>query len=289
MVRSLACVRLVPDGELCFRGCTAPAAASGDAGASDKVAAEGKVARPLTLSNVSDAPVAWKVRTNAPEAFLVCPRSGVLRPGESVEASVTLLLRGPDGAAAELPARARFEVRAFAAEAGQCLETVSREDWSQWGRSRHEVGYVSAVLRDGAAAWLEGRSRGEGGDETEAAWGGDDRRQQPSEERRPRRVRESWGGEAPEGWRFEGDAPLLPRSRGANKQVVPPAIARPAASDARDLQSPAPSPAAAKSGQMGPLTKVVLGVLISVLAFNLYLKPLVTAFLGNSGEEPKSS
>lgn len=46
----------------------------------------------LKLHNVSPAPVAYKVKTTAPQRYCVRPNNGVLPPGETIEVQGTTLL-----------------------------------------------------------------------------------------------------------------------------------------------------------------------------------------------------
>lgn len=48
------------------------------------------VKRTLTISNLNEAPVAFKVKTTAPKLYCVRPNSGRIEPGESVDVSVML-------------------------------------------------------------------------------------------------------------------------------------------------------------------------------------------------------
>ncbi|CAK0848517.1 unnamed protein product, partial [Prorocentrum cordatum] len=99
--------------------------------------AEERVSSTLRILNRSEGSAAWKVRTTAPEACLVAPRSGVLGPSESAEATITLL---PSPLV-----RLRFEVRAAAVPADR--GEVTRADWALIPQSELQGARLRGVVR----------------------------------------------------------------------------------------------------------------------------------------------
>eukprot|EP00927_Polykrikos_kofoidii_P017080 TRINITY_DN17750_c0_g1_i1.p1 TRINITY_DN17750_c0_g1~~TRINITY_DN17750_c0_g1_i1.p1 ORF type:complete len:315 (-),score=40.89 TRINITY_DN17750_c0_g1_i1:275-1219(-) len=286
---------------------------------------EESVVRPLKLTNASDGSVAWKVRTNATDAFLVKPRSGVLRHGETVEAHIRVL-----GAAADLTTVPRFEVRATSVDAN-CV-SVEREDWNKWRASIQEAGYIVGLLQKPVVSDLERSSRrteqcesGMGDDKSdvselrrragvacrddddgEGAHDGvfgdtsrDDRgrssragRSSPLVSNGGRHLHGqetscfefSYGEEQPfSRSRYSDDGPhgesTWKSSSGANSSVGGRSIR-----SSGNVERQPPGQTGQPPGQMGPTAKIILGMMIVLLVYNLYLKPLLRTML--SDEKP---
>lgn len=298
MPKALSSLRLEPDSRLFF-----------------PPAAEGQVTKPLKITNTSSGSVAWKVRTNAPNAFLVAPRAGVLAPGSSVDAEVTLL---PNSTFSNW----QFQVRAAAVDA-EC-ESIERGDWANFPESQQEMAQLRALRANTTPAAAPGNGRDLGVADRDS-YGARDR----SERREHRRPDEGTDYDYAVGDGIDG-APLesrrgydrghsegysssayahrsygMPgengndgfgmRRRGADR---PPwlqegrACASSEASRRRASKHDEPdllpvtddppeagkrSPGLEKPPQMGPVTKGVMGFLIAVLVFNLYLRPLLGA------------
>mmetsp|Transcript_88087 Transcript_88087/g.247658 ORF Transcript_88087/g.247658 Transcript_88087/m.247658 type:complete len:338 (+) Transcript_88087:95-1108(+) len=312
-----------------------------------------KVTRPLKLTNTSDGSVAWKVRTNAPEGFLVRPRSGVLNPGESVEAEITRLPGAiAEGIFALIP---RFEVRAACLDKDQ--HHVERGDWiSKWRACDQEAGYVTAILRNAVVSRDENAGKGtavrqgrqerplepslNGFDSPDPLAVGDDewtpaRRRGPAacEQRsgmagprargvradlhpsycerggledpsRPIKNNRAWSGgydpdcdstlapaAAPYDRRSGGEAstrrrPPVEPDMECDREHVGRSAKRPVGASAEKLASQCSSTTGeTQQTQMRPATKAILGLLISVLFFNLYLKPLLHTVTNGHGAE----
>eukprot|EP00931_Biecheleriopsis_adriatica_P123070 TRINITY_DN98128_c0_g1_i1.p1 TRINITY_DN98128_c0_g1~~TRINITY_DN98128_c0_g1_i1.p1 ORF type:complete len:222 (+),score=18.65 TRINITY_DN98128_c0_g1_i1:117-782(+) len=80
----------------------------------------------LTLTNKTDGPVAFKVKTTAPKSYLVRPSSATLKPHEAVGIEIIV---SPSGAGpAEKPSNHRFLVQAIQVDS---TAAFSRERWSQ--------------------------------------------------------------------------------------------------------------------------------------------------------------
>lgn len=277
-MRPLSLLRLEPDAQLVF--------------ATGEEASE-RIERTLRIENASeDTTVAWKVRTTAPEAFLVCPRSGVAAPGEAIETLITLL-PGPASASGVGGLRggadARFEVRAAPVEAGR--SRVERTEWGNFPRESQESAQLRAIVRSacstngaGSGRWRD--SRVEAGVEAEV----------PSTGWRPERPRRS---------QFEDDPDRPPITSAWSSRELPsrvsglsePSLRRPPAQksapallseDASGEPGRRPPEEDDKPPQMGPMTKAVLGVLIVILVFNLYLRPLLEVALGTSPPSPEN-
>lgn len=259
--------------------------------------AEERVSSTLRILNRSEGSAAWKVRTTAPEACLVAPRSGVLGPSESAEATITLL---PDPLIAEL----RFEVRAAAvpAERGE----VSRAEWALIPQSELQGARLRGVVRapkrapaaagaDGADELRHGASEassragaaGRGfGQEAGLDRGGADLLDDGRPIAAPEDGAGRWvPGRAPRAHGFGKDSGGWPpadgegprsRQAAARRSADGPPRSGPATAGHSGGGGAAPkAKAAAADGppQMGAGTKAVLAVLMSILAYNLYIRP----------------
>lgn len=291
-MRPLSLLRLNPDSRIMF-----------------PFSSEEKVLRTLQISNsTSEIAVAWKVRTTAPKAFLVLPRAGMLKPGESAEVEITLL---PDSGEGDL----RFQVQATRIEDGR--DRLERTAWAELPRSEREVAELRAVLvgktttpSHGSEGWTSDRVGGNNhGHAREQEWpagDGDGFRNHAGGAMLGERLRRpgfgaSWGGGRGGG---ETDGGPAPRNQAAatwetrgstnSASTTPPGSASSRLRERTKGGAPAGAAASTAAGdQRGPidvdrtppvslLTKVVLGVLIGALAVNLYLRPLLALALGSS-------
>ena len=88
------------------------------------------VEQKLTITNVSQAPISFKVKTTAPKAYLVRPSNDMLRAGASIE--VKILLQ-PN---VERDTPHRFLVQAVQL---QKEENLSKQEWSTLSKDQiHE-------------------------------------------------------------------------------------------------------------------------------------------------------
>jgi len=281
---------------------------------------EEKVFSNVTITNTTqDTHVAWKLRTTTPDSFLVAPRSGVLRPGECAAVVISLLPRCGSNF------DQRFEVRA-AAIAANC-SVVSRADWAKWSLQSQERRELRAVVH-GRGAGNNNRLRGsiEQRDSLNGAYedpdaNAEDWRQTAWRPERPRRTdlgtdiarrggqvdcgigNFTHSSEAASvftgpsrncgdvGSRGSGSETLVRRSTAAREEarsgVGLTGVSTSCASQQReilpdDTDSEKPPP-------MGPMTKAVLGLLIVVLIFNLYLRPLLDMALEGGSSRSSSS
>eukprot|EP00450_Noctiluca_scintillans_P001139 CAMPEP_0194498766 /NCGR_PEP_ID=MMETSP0253-20130528/15297_1 /TAXON_ID=2966 /ORGANISM="Noctiluca scintillans" /LENGTH=199 /DNA_ID=CAMNT_0039340453 /DNA_START=39 /DNA_END=638 /DNA_ORIENTATION=- len=78
----------------------------------------------ITVTNVSDQHVAFKVKTTTPKSYVVKPSYHTLRPAESTDVQITLQLQAGDSVNSHL-----FLVQAVPAPSG---EAFSREQWSNF-------------------------------------------------------------------------------------------------------------------------------------------------------------
>jgi len=267
-MRPLTLLRIEPDAQLVF--------ACGEA--------EEKVSRTLRIENTSeDKTAAWKVRTTAPEAFLVAPRAGTLAPGEVAEALVTLLpgsaLAAGAGGLRRGSEDARFEVRAAPIVSGQT--TVERADWCSFPRDTQETTQLRAVLRS-----TNGSANGRLHDSSREVLEAQPEHSHSWRPERPRRANL-------EADLYDGREPVAAArssrelSTGRSPAISEASLRRPVA----QKSAPAVLTANAKRMEeeekpppMGPITKAVLGVLIVILVFNLYLRPLLDMALGAASE-----
>jgi len=282
---------------------------------------EDKVLSDLKITNTTqDTCVAWKLRTTAPDSFLVAPRSGVLRPGECAAVVITLLPRC--GTSFDQ----RFEVRA-AAVATDC-SVVSRADWAKWSLQSQETREFRAVVH-GRSGGTNNNSRLRGSIEQRDSLNTTNEDLDATEDRRPT----SWRPERPRrtdlgadvarrggqvdyaissfngceagsdsmglsrngrdfGSRSSGSENLVRRSTAAREEarsvVGPVDVSTSSTSQQREILQD--STDSEKPPPMGPLTKAVLGLLIVILIFNLYLRPLLDMALengGSSSSEPR--
>mmetsp|Transcript_3150 Transcript_3150/g.3414 ORF Transcript_3150/g.3414 Transcript_3150/m.3414 type:complete len:311 (+) Transcript_3150:39-971(+) len=309
-MRPLSNLRLDPDARLVF-----PAAG------------EEKVSQTLKILNSSDESVAWKVRTTAPKAFLVLPRAGVLKPAAEIEVAITLLpnagendLRFEVLAAvvnadcdhlererwAEFPKRTLqvAELRAFltsrtngrhsqlrecrddqdgqkeiAADAG----TVDRAGTS-WGDMENDFEYRYGKQGEDFYRGGRGPEQRFAGSGTTGFQGRLGSRIGASGEapfRRPAAVRRQQGEEDEAGTEQMKGASARPGKRSTAERPRPDEGASPAADKgAGNKDSDQPSP-------MDRKTKAVLAVLIGILVFNLYVRPLIAmAFQSSPSPSP---
>lgn len=262
--------------------------------------AEEQATRTMKLTNASESKAAWKVRTTAPDSFLVAPRAGVLLAGECVEVAITLL---PGPVHGEL----RFEVRAVALDPAR--ETFARNDWAEIPPSRQEVGYLRAArslsltLSPNADAARLGAGLGASSSwsgsnvDVDASYGPDDNYAQ-ERHRRPDVDGSILEGRsrmcAREGETLQRRSSAFRGSFATGRDAYRPssvvdssAVASRASSTASLSEAKRPSSKSPDNGSsdrpppMGPVTKAVLGVLILILVFNLYLRPLLDAALGS--------
>lgn len=297
MPAALSLLRVEPESHLVFtRGGGGNGGGEGEA-----PAAKVPLVQNLKITNTSEGNAAWKVRTTAPQAFLVKPRAGVVKPGESAEVAITLLPDAGTGLGSDL----RFEVRAAAVPAER--ESIERADWQDFPSTAVEVARLRALCReqrgdqqqqragaacggvgDGDAVSPESRRRAGGAsDRSErvfgggsaaaarrAAGGGDERSDEPRGWRPPRRpsreqdqTAASLGAASP-----SGAAGASSEKRGKATVLV---------NDGREDGDKLPP--------MSTATKGLLGVLIAILVFNLYLRPLLGFLLGEGDGAPSSS
>jgi len=99
--------------------------------------AEENECKTLKIENTSENDITWKVRTTGPKTFLVNPRAGVLKTGESTETTLTLI---PNIGESDL----RLQVQATALKDG--CEKFAREDWRCIPRSSVEQSELSVYF-----------------------------------------------------------------------------------------------------------------------------------------------
>lgn len=238
--------------------------------------AEGeKFTSTLKITNVSDATVAWKVRTTSPKAFLVLPRSGVLPSSEHAEATITLL---PDSGESDF----RFEVQATRIETD--CDRLEREAWAEIPCSAIQVVHLGSTLMKpksspssavafGSPTLESENSRVKSGeDEDEGSW------------------RENYGYSQYRDTKRSSDSRVTPPSLADERRAVrqrqsvrrsSDTLDSDATSKARTVKADAEEEKN-QAAPMGPKTKALLAVLIGILVVNLYLRPmLAVAFEGS--------
>mmetsp|Transcript_30441 Transcript_30441/g.90200 ORF Transcript_30441/g.90200 Transcript_30441/m.90200 type:complete len:242 (+) Transcript_30441:84-809(+) len=97
--------------------------------------------RVLKLTNLHSTPVAFKVKTTAPKAYLVRPSAGTLRPREPQEVQIILQPQGVEPAANNH----RFLVQAIAVSSA---EPVSREQWGEFPKEKVQEQRLNVVLEE---------------------------------------------------------------------------------------------------------------------------------------------
>lgn len=244
-----------------------------------------KVSQTLKLVNASPGPhVAWKVRTAAPQSFLVAPRSGVFeKPDDFADVVITLLPGQGEGD------DLRFEVQATALDGD--VRVFSREDWRNIPKTSIQATEIRAILTappqlaarpdaQRSAVAIAADNPPDGGDAADLNGDRHAREHVESEQSLWRRPAAS---AASASWRDEERS----RERLAEPRWQPDASKNPSSSASQGgslakvcVEGDAPPP------QMTAATKAMLGILITLLALHLYVWPVVSAFMSASPEEP---
>mmetsp|Transcript_28291 Transcript_28291/g.71794 ORF Transcript_28291/g.71794 Transcript_28291/m.71794 type:complete len:195 (-) Transcript_28291:706-1290(-) len=100
----------------------------------------------LVLKNVNSTPVAWKVKTTAPKAYLVRPSSALLMPGDS--ASVQICLQ-PSASPPDFGTH-RFLVQATACEAGKTAN-LQKAEWEKLGKGDIKEARLTVIEKPAGA------------------------------------------------------------------------------------------------------------------------------------------
>eukprot|EP00392_Amoebophrya_sp_AT5.2_P003896 g3901.t1 len=105
----------------------------------------------LVLKNVNSTPVAWKVKTTAPKAYLVRPSSALLMPGDS--ASVQICLQ-PSASPPDFGTH-RFLVQATACEAGKTAN-LQKAEWEKLGKGDIKEARLTVIEKPAGAGGKKG-------------------------------------------------------------------------------------------------------------------------------------
>ncbi|CAD7964212.1 unnamed protein product [Amoebophrya sp. A25] len=97
----------------------------------------------LRLRNVSSNPVAWKVKTTAPKAYLVRPSSALLKPGDTT--AVQICLQPTDSHPVDF-SNHRFLVQATAAAADR-TSNLAKADWEALAKTDIKEARLTVVER----------------------------------------------------------------------------------------------------------------------------------------------
>jgi len=97
--------------------------------------------RMLKLTNLHSGPVAFKVKTTAPKAYLVRPSSGTLKSRDTQEVQIILQPQGSDGQANNH----RFLVQAVPCNSS---EAVTREQWAEFPKTSIQELRLNVVLEE---------------------------------------------------------------------------------------------------------------------------------------------
>jgi len=112
--------------------------------------------RTLKLTNITQGPVAFKVKTTAPKSYLVRPSTKTLAPGESEEVNISLQLQGGDTNYASH----RFLVQAATVASDAA---VSREQWTEMPKDQVQENRLSVVVSEAGAPAATSGARAVGG------------------------------------------------------------------------------------------------------------------------------
>mmetsp|Transcript_20862 Transcript_20862/g.52202 ORF Transcript_20862/g.52202 Transcript_20862/m.52202 type:complete len:304 (-) Transcript_20862:37-948(-) len=279
MVRTLSLLRLEPDSHLLFNRGASAGLGENSPTVDQEGGAKAPIIQTLKITNTSEGNVAWKVRTTAPRAFLVKPRAGIVKGGETAEAIITLL---PDFVATV--GDFRFEVRAVAVPPER--DSIERTDWQDFSSTAVQAARLRAVLSEARGNSVEQQVRASAS-----------RSSTVDDVFTPERRRNDGSGfatsQAPTSRRLVGNRDVderwdEQRRRASNSREaadVGKSSSSVAETGERNKATVLVSDGQQDSDKLPPMsfaTKALMGVLICILVFNLYLRPLL-GFLRDDG------